>query len=192
MGDSSPCTCYENLSSDATKGANSLYVLISALNALRFPLYFLSIPLIFSFLIDRLGRHHLLNTHSLVFLFSPFRPSLPRFPHCVYNSCVFFALLCLSSALADLVYHLPSLGSGPPYDATVSLGCRVLKLLAAYSLRRVCVCVFVCVSIQLHTVDTPSPKEISRVLEKIVYRAYYINSGALKEETQGVSRRLET
>ena len=40
--------------------------------------------------------------------------------------------------------------------------------------------------LKVPAVDTPSPEGRSRVAEKIMYRAYCINSGASKEKRRGV------
>ena len=87
---------------------------------------FLSASLIFS----RYPRSvSSLNQHSFAYVFLSYHPSLLHFSHCVYNSQGFLTLLHPSSGLHGPVPRLPSLGSGPPQDATVSLGRQVLRLL---------------------------------------------------------------
>ena len=118
-------TRYENLRSDATKGAYYVVYSCSYLSPERLPFPFL-LPF---YSLDILGRH-LLNQHYyiIVYFCSPSARVFPVF-HIVSTILLrFLALLHPSSALPDPVPRLSSLGVGPPHDTTVSLGRRVLQL----------------------------------------------------------------
>ena len=122
--------CYSHWSLNIKGGSN---ILVLRKPLFKVPCAPLSSSFLFHrYLIDILGRH-LLNQHCLVHAFFSYRPinSLPRFPHRFYNS-HFWSFLRFSASpppsFPDYLPRLPSLGSGTPHDATVSLERRVLRL----------------------------------------------------------------
>ena len=80
------------------------------------------------FLFIDVQRQHLLNQHSPVYVLAPSSRVSPAFYITSNTLLEFLALLCPSSALLDHVPHLPSVGSGPSHNTTVSLGRRILRL----------------------------------------------------------------
>ena len=102
------------------KGTHSLYT--SYLSPERSAL-----PPLLLFPLDILGRH-LLDQNSLVYFFSTTARVSPVFHVVSITLLGFLALTRPSSALLGLVFRLPSLGSGSPHDATVSLGRRAFGL----------------------------------------------------------------
>ena len=117
-------TYYENPRSDATKGTHFLYLYSSYLSTECIALPSLPPCYFLDFLIRQL-----LNQPFLACVFFCFRPSLLCFPQIASTTPPrFLALLHLSSALHDPTPRLPSLGSGPQHDATVSPKGRVMRL----------------------------------------------------------------
>ena len=84
-------------------------------------------PLLPSRCLDVLGQH-LLNQHSLFYVFSPPAPVSPVSHIASIIFLRFLALFRLSPAFLSYAPRLLSQGSSPPHAAMVSLGRRVLRL----------------------------------------------------------------